>query len=222
MNYLELVNDMLIETDYSDQITTVVGLTDDELRASIWVRDAWTQIQRQERWSFMAKEGNLFTVVGQSTYDLGDISYVVAPLLTAPTVNRVDPTSFRNETTEIYMRGVSTNNLRWQTDTGSARLIAVNPDRSFVLGPIPSAVESLSMDTWTNPVVLSDDTDVPSMEPQYHKAIVWLAIANYAREQGGEWAGLRQTALHEYRIMLINLSNDYLPIMDRKVGLLRY
>jgi len=220
MNYLELVNDFLIETDYSDQVTTVVGLVSDEQRAAVWVRDAWTQIQRQERWSFMAQEGLILTNAGQSEYTLANIGYVV-PLLNPPTVNRVDPTSFVNNTTEKYIRLVDRNRLRWQTDTGSVKFISINPDLSFTLGPIPDAVELIAMDTWTNPIVLVLDDDVPSMGAQYHKAIVWLAIANYAREQGGEWNGLRQAAHQEYNQMYANLSNDYLPFMEPKVGLLR-
>ena len=220
MNYLELVNDFLTETDYSDQVTSVGGLQDDELRAANWVRDSWVHIQRQERWSFMAKEGLLVTTAGQSDYSLSDIVYGVAPLIGAPTVNRVDPTTFRNETTESYISAVILYKVRWQTDTGNIKHVAIRPDRSFVFSPIPDSSQQLSVDTWTNPVVLTLDTDTPSMEPQYHKAIVWLAIANYAREQGGEWDGLRKAAHQEYNQMYANLSNDYLPIMPPKRGLM--
>jgi len=217
MNYLELVNDMLIETDYSDQITTVVGLIDDEKRAAIWVRDSWTQIQRQERWTFMEEEGTLLTVIGQDTYSKSDITYSGAG-----SVDRVALDSFRNDTAKHYVPLRSARRLRWQTETGSTRFISVNPNETFVLSPIPSVVETITMDTWAQPVELAADSDTPTLNPKYHKAIVWLAIANYAREQGGEWAGLRQTALHEYRIMNQNMSNDYLPLLAPKVGLLRY
>jgi len=217
MNYLELVNDMLIETDYSDQITSVVGLSDDELRAANWVRDAWVQIQRQEYWSFMEVEGTLVTTIGQDTYSKADIVYGGTG-----TVDRIDLGSFRNDTAQYYMPLRSTSRQRWQTDTGSARYVSVNPNETFVISPIPSVVETITMNTWSQPVELAANDDTPTLNPKYHKAIVWLAIANYAREQGGEWNGLRQAALQEYRIMNLNMSNDYLPRMDRKVGLLRY
>ena len=215
MNYLELVNDFLIETDYSDQVISVLGLQDDELRAASWVRDSWIHIQRQERWSFMAREGTLTTVDGKSDYTLDDITYPSG----SDTANRVSNQHVRNETSERYLRQVGRLSLRWQKETGSVSSFAINPDRSIVLGPIPLGVQVLKMDTWTNPVELALNTDVPSLPPQYHKAIVWLAISNYAREQGGEWNGLRQAAHQEYNQMYANLSNDYLPIMEPKRGL---
>ena len=43
MNYLQLVNDFMIETDMDDQIVTVTGQIDDGLKATIWIRDAWLQ-----------------------------------------------------------------------------------------------------------------------------------------------------------------------------------
>lgn len=214
MNYLELTNDFLIETDYSDQVTTVVGLADDELRASIWIRDAWTQIQRQERWSFMAFPATIATVVSQETYQASDFTYASG----SHSLGFMS-TNFRNNTAETLLIGVSVESLRWSTATGSASKFAINPDRSVKIGPIPTAIESLEMDTWVAPIILAADTDTPAMASQFHKAIVWLAIANYAREQGGEWNGLRQAAHIEYNNVYTSISNAYLPTMGRKVGL---
>lgn len=218
MNYLELVNDFLLETDYSDQVASLTNLQDDEQRAAVWVRDAWTQIQRQERWSFMSREGSLPTVIGKDEYSLYDIDY---PLFTTQFVQRVDPLSFRNEDTESRLIVVNYESLRWQDTTGSVTRIGLNENnRTVKLSPVPSKVETITMDTWHEPIILTLDTDTPSMAPSFHKAIVWLAVANYAREQGGEWRGLRQAAHQEYNQMYHNLTNAYLPLMGPKVGLL--
>ena len=218
MNYLELVNDFLIETDYSDQVASLSNLQDDELRASVWVRDAWIQIQRQERWSFMSREGSLITIPTQDTYLLSDIGYSGGSL---STVGFLDHNSFRNETTETRMIRVNFESLRWQKTVGSPKRVAVDPNciSEIKLSPIPNTVQLVTMDTWYTPIVLVADADVPLLPVQYHKAIVWLAISNYAREQGAEWRGLRQAAQQEYNQMYHNITNAYLPIMGPKVGL---
>tara|TARA_R110000765_G_scaffold394061_1_gene487514 strand:- start:558 stop:1220 length:663 start_codon:yes stop_codon:yes gene_type:complete len=219
MNYLELVNDFLVETDYSDQVASLTNLQEDELRASIWVRDAWLQIQRQERWSFMSREGSLITIPTQETYLLSDIGYSGGSL---DTVGFLDTDSFRNESTETRMIRVSFEALRWQKAVGSPKRVAVDPNCSseIRLSPIPDTLQLITMNTWYTPIILLQDTDVPLLPVQYHKAIVWLAISNYAREQGGEWRGLRMAAHQEYNQMYHNLSNYYLPTMGPKVGIL--
>jgi hypothetical protein len=218
MNYLELVNDFLIETDYSDQVASLSNLQDDELRASVWVRDAWIQIQRQERWSFMSREGSLITIPTQDTYLLSDIGYAGGSL---DTVAFLDNNSFRNESTETRMIRVNFESLRWQKTVGAPSRVAVDPNCSaeIKLSPIPDTVQLVTMNTWYTPIVLVVDADVPLLPVQYHKAIVWLAISNYAREQGAEWNGLRKAAQQEYNQMYHNITNAYLPIMGPKVGL---
>ena len=159
MNYLQLVNDFMIETDMDDQIVTVTGQIDDGLKATIWIRDAWLQIQRNEKWEWLWYEGTLTTVASQSTYVYTDI-----------TTDDLDRSSLRLPAESKYIHEYGIEAIRFDTATGS-----------------------------------------PS--------IVWLAISNYAREQGAEWAGLYVTANREYNQIYSTMTNRYMPRMEPKVGL---
>jgi hypothetical protein len=217
MNYLQLVNDFMIETDMDDQIVTVTGQIDDGLKATIWIRDAWTQIQRNEKWDFMFREGFLPTIIGQDSYDISTIQYNNYP---NDTIGSVDINSFRNEATKTRMSQAYAESLRWQTGTGSPTRVALSRDATYVIvAPVPVVVEALTMDTWSSPIVLTLDTDTPTLAPEFHKAIVWVAISNYAREQGAEWNGLYLAANREFNQIYSTMTNRYMPRMFPKVGL---
>mgnify|MGYP003633819842 FL=1 len=208
MNYLQLVNDFMIETDMDDQIVTVTGQIDDGLKATIWIRDAWLQIQRNEKWEWLWYEGTLTTVASQSTYVYTDI-----------TTDDLDRSSLRLPAESKYIHEYGIEAIRFDTATGSPSKVAYLPNRSLVFSPIPDAVYTITADCYSKPVTLTLDTDVPALDTQFHKAIVWLAISNYAREQGAEWAGLYVTANREYNQIYSTMTNRYMPRMEPKVGL---
>ena len=208
MNYLQLVNDFMIETDMDDQIVTVTGQIDDGLKATIWIRDAWLQIQRNEKWDFLWYEGTLTTVASQSTYAASTI-----------TTGDMDKEVLRLPAESKYIHQYDIEAIRFSTATGSPSKVAYLPDGSLVFSPIPDAVYSITGDCYAAPVTLTLDTDVPSMDSQFHKAIVWLAISNYAREQGADWQGLYVVANREFNQMYSTITNRYMPRMEPKVGL---
>jgi len=210
MNYLQLVNDFMIETDMDDQIVTVTGQIDDGLKATIWIRDAWLQIQRREKWEFLWYEGTMTTVASQSTYPKSDL-----------TTGRVNRDSLRLPATKSYVHAYSINSFRFSTDTGIPTKVAYLPNESMVLNPIPDAAYVITADCYAKPVTLMNDTDTPSMDEDFHKAIVWIAISNYAREQGAEWAGLYTVANREFNQIYSTMTNRYMPDMQPKVGLIK-
>ena len=209
MNYLQLVNDFLIETSMDDTIATVAAQLDDGLKASTWIRDAWTEIQRNEEWKFRWAEGSFSTVIAQSRYTLAEQSRVAGDKIDkaniwigANQLDEIDYTLIRND-----------------ASTGSPSLFAIRPDESIVLSVIPDAVETVDFEYWVAPVVLTDDTDTPAIASDWHKAIVWKAIINYAREQGREWDGLYRAANREFNTIYSDMLSQFLPNYLGKVPL---
>lgn len=213
MNYLQLVNDFMVETNMEDQIATVIGQIDDGLKATTWVKDAWIQIQRAERWSFMWSEGSFPTVANQAVYSLANQNRVNG--------DSVDIYSYRIPASKRFITPIDLNLVRFEDNTGSPTRVAEYPDGSIRLSPVPDAIHTVKYDLWAAPVVLASDFDVPSMPPQWHKIIVWRSIVNYAREQGKEWTGLYTAATREFNHMYADMQRQYLPPMGRKVPLTR-
>ena len=205
MNYLQLVNDFMIESNIDDQVVTVTGQVDDSLKATTWVRDAWLQIQRSERWSFMAAEGSFNTVASTSTYTIAEEEY--------------DISSFRIAALSRDVYPIDLGHVRFQTTEAAPTRVAQLINRDVFFSPIPDAVYTITYDAWADPVTLTSDTDTPTLPAQFHKAIVWLALKNYAREQGAEWNGLYVAATREYNHMHSDMIRKYLPVMERKLPL---
>ena len=213
MNYRDLVNDFLIESSMDDQIVTVLGQQDDALKSTLWIRDAWVQIQRAERWSFMWEEGSFDTQRGKASYDLVEQQRALG--------SKADITSYRLPASRKFLRHVELNGIRFSETTGEPVRVAHAPDESIRLSPVPDDTYTITCDSWRAPVFLTDDLDTPAIAPQWHKAIVWRALANYAREAGREWDGLYQAATREFNHVYSDMSRLYLPEMKPTVPLVR-
>jgi len=209
MNYLQLVNDFMIETSMDDQISSVLAQLDDGLKATTWIRDAWTEIQRNETWKFRWAEGSFPTVAAQRRYTLAQQNRVAGDKL-----DRTQLTIGTGRLTEVDYDLV-----RFSTSPGTPTLFSVRPDESIELYYIPNAIETVNYEYWKAPVVLADDTDTPDIDPDWHKAIVWKAIINYAREQGREWDGLYRAANREFKTIYSDMLIEFLPPYQGKVPL---
>ena len=212
MDYLQLVNDFLIETGMEDEVATVDAAIDDVKKATVWVRDGWLEIQRQHStWDFRWAEGSFNTVAAQQTYTLADANLVQGDDLFLESL-RIDSEESNLELTPI-------DDFRYKTDTGAPSKYDRRPNGSMVLYRIPDATYTIQYEYAVAPVVLVADSDTPAMDPAWHKAIVWLAITNYAREQGKEWQGLYLTASREYTRIHTEMTNAMLPTWGKRIGL---
>lgn len=213
MNYLQLINDFIAETQMEDPIQTVGTVFDDTEQAAVWVRDAWVEIQRSREWSFRWAEGFFETVPGQSTYTLAEQNLVSGDEIDLNTV-RLALTCGR-----LWLRPYAA--LRYADGSGIPSQFAKRPDESLRFHATPDANYLIEFEYFRAPVVLTADTDTPHMQPAYHKAIVWKALENYAREQGNEWRGLYETSIRNYNAIYSLLLNRFLPEMGRPVPLQR-
>lgn len=227
MNYRDLVNDFAIETQSFDKIATVIGQRDDELQGVTWVRDAWVQIQRAEGWDFMrvpyvmALEKGTYMYAPEIASDIGGSIVLdtfgyresIDPL--RDYYHDVAPVSY------IHWDSMRTHLGQGAESFGRPRRVSLRPDKSLFVSPTPDEDGFLLYEIYSAPVFLTDDLDVPSMPEAYHKAIVYLAVKNYAREQGKEWTGLYTSATREFNHIYNDMLRFYLPAMKPTVPLIR-
>jgi len=198
MNYLQLTNDYLIETGAGDTIGSVVGQSDEYLQATKWIADAWVEIQRNRNWNFRWAEDSFSTVIGQYQYTLTDTLRVSGDdPLKGSFYYRLPDGRYSRLCLTTYQHSRAVRNAG-NVAQGVPNSIAFSPAGDMYLHPTPDAVSSIKYEYHVAPVVLVDDLDFPSMSPEFHKAIVWKAVEQYAREQGKEWRNLYQVAVRNF------------------------
>lgn len=213
MNYLQLTNDFLIETQAEDEVATLASIQDDVQQAAVWIRDAWTEIQRKQRWNFRWAVASFDTEVGKRLYTLSDMGLSSG--------DEVDLSRFYRTTEGTWLSRFYWRDSVGDSSTGTPIRVGQRPDNTVVLDPIPDEVLSYTFEYFSAPQILSEDGDTPAIDEAFHKAIVWKAIQNYAREQGNEWRGLYEAADREFSDMYGVMLNRYLPEMIEKVPLVR-
>ena len=207
MNYLQLTNDFLIETQMDDTVQTLTSLQDDVEQAAVWVRDAWLEIQSNRLWKFRWAVDVFPTEAGKRIYTLADIERVAGDQLV------LDQMTLLNGT--IPLDVFNWRNSIGDYSTGTPMRVGQRPDEAIVVDPIPDGIHNIVYEYYTAPQILIADDDEPRMDPSFHKAIVWKAIENYAREQGNEWKGLYQAAQRSYNSIYQVLLNRYLGTMTK-------
>lgn len=206
MNYLQLTNDFLIETQMEDTVPTLSSLRDDVEQAAVWIRDAWIEIQRNRTdWSFRWAVGVFPTEVGKRIYTLSDLGLVGGDRVVRDRLYLLNGTQLLGA-------------YDWRESigkyaTGTPVRVGYRPDFALVLDPIPDAVMNITFEYNSAPQILLADTDEPTIDPSFHKAIVWKAVENYAREQGNEWRGLYQAAIRSYNSIYQAMLIQHLPAM---------
>lgn len=213
MNYLQLTNDFLIETQMEDQVSTLASIQDDVEQASVWIRDAWLEIQRKKRWNFRWAVDVFATTAGKRVYTLSEMGRTAGDEIDLDQVyvlngtEKLDPFDWRASIGHY--------------DTGTPQRVGQRPDEAILLDPIPDEAINIVTEYFRAPQVLIADDNEPYMDPSFHKAIVWKAIQNYAREQGNEWRGLYEAADREFADMYGVMLHRFLSQMVEKVPLVR-
>ncbi len=211
MNYLQLTNDYLAETGAGDPIGSVVNQTDEYRQATTWIADAWVEIQRNRRWRFRWAEDTFTTVGGQGTYSLSELGKTSG--------TDIDVSSFRLAGSSASLAAISHRQMQTlekgaNSYAGTPRYIALYPDDTLHVYPKPDAALSMSYEYYAAPTFLVADLDTPTLQPAFHKAIVWKAVEQYAREQGKEWQALYQAAIRNFNAI-------YSVMLHRETGSVR-
>jgi hypothetical protein len=195
MNFLQLTNDFIVESGACEPVGSVVNQFDEQAQAVIWVRDAWIEIQRNRLWRFRWAEDSFSTVLDQTDYTLTNL---VRSADDDINLNSFTLSSATQPLTEVPYPYIKARLRAFPDYSGMPKYVAQRPDDTIVVYPPPDGVYTLDYEYFKAPVELTDDTDSPTLNPKFHKVIVWKALEQYAREQGKEWAGLYQAAIRNY------------------------
>lgn len=199
MTFLQLVQRLVAECASAQSISSIVSQTGEALRFVNWASQAWTEIQAMhDDWEFLRSSSLLgsgvsfATVSGTSSYPLGSGAGTVG--VTAANFGKWIPDSFRNYATtvgtssEVFMDPIDFDVWRDAYMYGAMRnvrtrpmAVAIGPDKSLCLGPVPNALYTVTGDYYAAPSTMSVDADTPTGLPsRFHMLIVYKAMQYYA------------------------------------------
>ena len=166
--------------------TSVLNQTGDLRRVVDWVGSAYEDIQNLHTdWNFLRKTATFNTVADQQDYapaeagaaDLGEWrrDSFRAWLTAAGVGNEVDLTQYAWEDfRDRYLYGTT------RTQRGRPVYMAIKPDRSVALWPIPDDEYTVTAEYFRAPHVMTANADTPIFPAQYHLLVMWRALVFYA------------------------------------------
>lgn len=229
--FLQLCKDTCRECGVAggeDAISAVANQDGELGRLVGWVKQSWTEIQREHRsnWRWMRVGFTVNTVADDDTYAYTDCTDVLA----STPIARFARWRFndRNDPPKIYLTSSGVGTQTWLTvadwddfkgiyrigtqNSGYPAFIAVDPQNNLVLGPKPNGIYTVTGDFIRSAQVLAADADIPEMPSDFHDLIVYRAMQKYGffesapevlargREQEGLLMGqLRQDQLPSFR-----------------------
>lgn len=226
MTFLELCQRVFQECAVSGTLDTTIDQTGENKRIVDWTAQAYKDIcQRHDNWRFLRSDFTLSTVASTQAY-----------LPTGATDTRLSASILEagfdrwwDDTLRIYLSsaGVGTQNFlgftnyplfrdRWLFQSPGNQMpstFSIRPDDdALLLGATPDAVYVITGQYQRFPVALEADDDEPLMRAQYHMAIVWAAVKNYAGFE--EDGGLYDHAQREFSPIDDSLERKELPAFE--------
>lgn len=166
--------------------TSVLNQTGDMRRVVDWVATAYQDIQNlHQDWNFLRGEATFNTVAGQQDYtpaqadaaDLGEWrrDSFRAWLTASGAGSEIDLVQYDwTEFRDRYLYGTT------RTQQGRPVYMAIKPDRSVALWPIPNDDYTVTGEYFRAPHVMVANTDTPNFPAQYHLLVMWRALVFYA------------------------------------------
>jgi len=205
MNFLQLVNELRRECSVAGNgLTTVVAQTGESQRLVQWIKQANDEIQgKYFDWLFLRVADTFDTLAGNDTVSKPD------------DLNIWDVQRFYIGTQKLEVMDYA-DYEPMDADSGQPHTVIVMPDNSLLLYPNPDAAYTVSYDYYRTPNVLSIDTDEPLIPSQFHRVIVYRAMAMYANYESAQ--ELSKQALEVYAEAMRQLQNHQLPEKSQYYG----
>ena len=184
MTFLELCQRTAREGGVEGAISSVAAQTGMNRKIVDWVADAWTDLQVMRDWSFMRSEMNGAFTIGTQNY----------PLL-AGTFSASDFKDFAmnalyaTDANGKYILPLAEyGEFRKQTlgqTVGDQRptLATVGPGYVLQLNARPTVATTVQADYYKRGTLLLADEDTPAMNRDWHMAIVYKALRDYAEHE---------------------------------------
>lgn len=216
MNFLQLVQRLRQECASSGASpATVLNQTGEMNRLVTWINAAWQDIQSTHAdWFFLRGAVSFNSVAAQQSY-------------TPTQVGIANLGSYKLDSFRLYSASVGVSNemilpfkpyddFRNLYQFGTMRttsmrpiFFTVDPQKNFLLGPLPDDIYNVNGEAFTRPTDLALDADIPSLPVQYHMAIVYRAMMHY-----GEYEAAPEVYQHgelEFKRMMLRLEIDQIP-----------
>jgi hypothetical protein len=197
--------------------STTVGQTGEAGRLVNWTNDAWRDIQTAHQdWDWMRTTATWPTTQAQYAYTPTQAG------ITSGTFGMWAPYTFRcyetasGTNSEMFLDWLPYDVWRNTYLFGALRQsyarptqMAIAPDKSVVLGPIPLSGFSITGDYFTAPLDMSADADVPALPTQYQMAIVYRAMMFYGTYEAAQ--EVYANGEREFAKLMARINADRLP-----------
>lgn len=205
MNFLELCKKARHESRVTGSgpatVTNQVGVLYDVVEA---VKDAWLELQHfHTEWRFLERTRDVALTKDVGEYHFGDLGIH----------------DFKSLKT-IYVDGLKLKEIPWdeyiaytrisgQFERGRPTQYSLDPTNRIVFYPQPDRAFQSTLQYFSQPQPLEDNTDVPSIPAIYHGAIYWRAVMDLAANESD--TVIYQKASDKYTFELDRLQSDFLP-----------
>lgn len=218
MNFLQLLQALQRESSTSGTVpSTCQNQVGDFARLVNWLAAAWMDIQNQRPdWFFMQQPVQFNTVTGQSSYTAAQAGLTSFANYKINAFRQYNPAlGYGSEQRLNFMTYESFRDMyqyaSMRTTQAMPVVFTVDYSKNFLLGPIPDQVYVVNGLAYAQPTALVNDTDTPTMPPQYHMAIVWRALMYYGQFEAAPEA--YSHGQNEYTRLMDRLLADQLPVI---------
>lgn len=216
MSFLQMVQRLRQESGTSGAApSTTVNQSGDIKNLVDWISSAWMDIQTERAdWFFMRQPVSFNTVAGQSSYTAAQ-----AGLASFGNYKR---DSFRQYlvaggvASEMDLPYLAYDRFRDAHLFGSERTrtqlplhFTIDPQKNFLIGPIPDAVYNINGEGYALPTEFALDADRPTLPSQFHMLIVWRALIYYGYKEAAPEA--LTFGENEHKRIMRQLMRDQLP-----------
>lgn len=216
MSFLDMVRRLHKESGTGGaRPATTVSQSGDIGNLVDWISTAWMDIQNERSdWFFMRQPISFNTVASQSSY----------------TAAQAGITSFGNYKRDSFRQYLVAGGVASEMDLpylsydrfrdahlfGAERTrtqvpdhFTIDPQKNFLIGPIPDGVYNINGEGFALPTEFALDTDRPTMPSQYHMIVVWRALLFYAHKEAAPESLTFGQA--QYERLMRQLLRDQLP-----------
>lgn len=218
MTFLELVNELIVESGSSEPTLTTIesGITVQAARLRDWTSKAWVEVQEEyDDWAFMtvssattiAQYGNTIT---PSEYNAGAVSEwdKCSFKLAASGGGFADARPIYYQEWDQFRRGDGEDSAQY----GKPHTFSIRPqDDAIVIAPSADLAYELFYDYQRTPQVLALNTDVPICPARFHRVILGKALMKYAMHENAPDAMAKGRSY--YHGAMNQMSRQLLPKM---------
>lgn len=212
MTYLQLLAKLCKKIGYPEP-SSVQDNDRDVALAAQWISDAWLEVQDEcPRFDFMTVDSDLNILIDKSDYTKTELSLPTLRSWEEDKMYLFDGTEYVREL-EVVTYAVM-KDLQYKTPLTDEPQYFTQPHgtSAIKLYPTPKQAYTIKSTRVDNPVVLTDDTDVPSCPDYFHDIIYYKALEFYSIEDNSPEDN--QHGLSQYEKFLNRLDRQHCPQPD--------